>query len=120
MSDSNEQGNPFAQVSKLFNGGQSSSSQDTQTNQGSMFDGPLHGVRQQIDNQIGQAIDAFAGRIPGGERFTPQAKQAISGVLDNLQQQLETQATERLGNAGNLGGLGNLLGGNKGNQGGTL
>ncbi len=60
----------------------------------------LGGVRQQIENQIGQSIDHYAGQVPGGERFTPEAKRAISNVLDGLQQQLENEASNRLGGLG--------------------
>lgn len=76
---------------------------------------PLHAVRQRIQDQINSAVDHYAGQIPGGDRFSPEAKQAISGVLDGLQQRLENEAQNRLGNA-----AGGLFGGNKPDQGGQL
>ncbi len=56
------------------------------------------GAKQQID----QAIDQFANKIPGGQQYSHQAKDAAAGALDNL----EGEAEKR------LGGLG---GGNQGN-----
>jgi len=72
------------------------------TNQGNpqtdgFIDVSLHGARQQLEGHIGQVIDQYAGRVPGGERFTPEAKQAVAGILDGLQKQLEAQAANRLG-----------------------
>ena len=66
-------------------------------------DNTLHGARQQLEGHIGQVIDQYAARVPGGERFTPEAKQAVSGVLDSLQRQLEAEAANRLGGLGNSG-----------------
>ncbi len=90
------------------------------------LDNPLHSVRQQIEGQIGQAIDHYAGHVPGGHQFTPEAKQAVSGILDGLQRQLEAQAASRMGplggaafgNPGSTGYQGNQ-GGYPGNQGGS-
>ena len=66
-------------------------------------DDTLHGARQQLEGHIGQVIDQYAGRVPGGERFTPEAKQAVAGVLDSLQKQLEAEAANRLGGLGGVG-----------------
>ena len=66
--------------------------------------GPLAGGRQMAEQQVDQAIDMLANKIPGGPQFSQQAKDAADGVLDNLENELE----KRLGNAGGL--LGGLFG----------
>ena len=71
---------------------------------GGLPNGPLNEVRQAVENQIYQAIDHYGSQVPGGHNFTPEAKNAVSGILDNLQRQLEAQAVSRLGEAGGLGG----------------
>lgn len=76
--------------------------------------GQLQGVREQVENQIEKAIDHYAGQIPGGQQFTPQAKQAVDGILDGLQKQLEDEAAKRLGGLGGLGGFPGFGGGNNG------
>jgi hypothetical protein len=79
-----------------------------QSNQGGIFDTPLRGVRRDVENQIGQALDHYASHVPGGERFTPEAKRIIAGALDGLQQQLENEAAARMGGLGRgLGHQGN-------------
>jgi hypothetical protein len=84
-----------------------------QTNEGGgLLGGALSGVRQNIEAQMGGLIDHYAGQVPGGHQFSPEAKQAVSGILDNLQRQLENQAANRLGGMG-----GGLFGENQGNTG---
>jgi hypothetical protein len=80
---------------------------------GGLVGGALGNVRQMVENQIYQAIDHYGSQVPGGERFTPEAKNAVAGILDNLQQQLEAQAASR------MGGLGGGLFGESGNQSGS-
>jgi hypothetical protein len=58
------------------------------------------------EQQVDQAIDQFAGKIPGGQQYAQQAKEAASGILGNL----ESEAEQHMGN------LGGLFGGNQGNQ----
>ena len=70
---------------------------------GGMLGGALGNVRQAVENQIYQAIDHYGSQVPGGEHFTPEAKNAVAGILDNLQRQLESQAANRMGSFG--GGL---------------
>ena len=98
--------------------GQSGWSQQ-QSYQGQMgqdpLNGPLEMVRQHIENQIHQAIDQYANRIPGGSLMAPEAKRAASSILDSLERQADTQIDSRIGNIG-----GGLLGGNQNNQGGQL
>nr|MDQ2888852.1 hypothetical protein [Chloroflexota bacterium] len=69
--------------------------------------GGLDSARQMANQQVDQAIDQFAQKIPGGQQYSQQAKDAAGGVLDNLEQEGE----KRLGNLGGLFG-----GGNQGNQ----
>lgn len=107
------------------NGGNSSlpgrsvwgSGQASPNSQEGLLNGPLNGVRQDIENQMGQLIDHYASHVPGGERFTPEAKKAMAGVLDGLQQQLENEAASRLGNFGGaFGNQGNAPAGNQGSS----
>ncbi len=77
---------------------------------GGLLGGAMGDVRQTVENQIFQAIDHYGSQVPGGEHFTPEAKNAVSGILDNLQRQLEAQAANR------VGGLGGGLFGEGGNQ----
>ena len=85
-----------------------------QTAQGGVLSAPLGAVRQQIENQIGQAIDHYAGHVPGGDKYTPEAKRAVSTILDGLQGQLEREAASRLGSmGGNLFGEQQASGGNQ-------
>ena len=78
--------------------------QNQQGNQGQQ--GTLGGARQMAENQINQAIDQYGNKIPGGSKFTQQAKDAADGALNNLEQDAE----KRMGN------LGGLFGGNQNNQ----
>src|SRR5215469_5892929 len=82
---------------------QGSSPMTGQANEGGgLLGNPLSSVRQDIESQMGGLIDQYA-------------KQALSGVLDNLQRQLENEAANRLG-----GMDGSLFGENQGNQGSQL
>jgi len=54
--------------------------------------------------QVDQAIDQFANKIPGGQQHAQQAKHAAGGILDNL----EGEAEKRMGD------LGDPFGGNQG------
>ena|SRR5947209_5147656 len=58
------------------------------------------GVRQQAKQQMDQAIDQFANKIPGGQQYSQQAKDAADGVLNNL----EGEAEKRVGGPGGLFG----------------
>lgn len=80
--------------------------------QGGLLGGALGSVRQDIENQISQAIDHYAGQVPGGHQFSPEAKRAISGVIDGLTRQLEGQAASHMGGFG-----GTVFGNDPGNQG---
>ena len=85
--------------------------------QGGLLGGPVHMVRQDVESQMNGLIDHLAGQVPGGHTFAPEAKQAMAGILNDLQRQLESQAESRLGGMG-----GKLFGdqNNAANQGGQL
>lgn len=96
--------NQSANPQEPYQQGQSGNQQ--QGNQGQQG-GILSGPRDMAENQIDQAIDQYANKIPGGSGLTKQAKEAVGGILDNL----EKEGENRLGELG-----GGLFGGNKGNQ----
>jgi len=75
-----------------------------QGNQGQQR-GMLGGARDMAQNQIDQAIDQYANKIPGGPGLSKQAKEAVGGILDGL----EKEGENRIGDLG-----GGLFGGNKG------
>ena len=79
---------------------------------GGLVGGVTNTVRQDVEAQIYGLIDHYASQVPGGHMFAPEAKQAVAGVLDGLQQKLEGQAQSRLSGMGGLGGgMGGGMGG---------
>ncbi len=77
----------------------------------SPVDGLIGGVHQQAEDKIVGIIDQVAGKVPGGDAFSQQAKDAASGILSQAEAQAAQQVAERLGNLGGLGGaLGGLFG----------
>src|SRR5579884_2945526 len=50
---------------------------------------PFGGARQMAGQQVDRAIDQFAGKIPGGQQYAQQAKDAASGILGNLESEAE-------------------------------
>ena len=63
-------------------------------------------LKDQAEQKIDQTIDQLAQKIPGGTQFSQQAKDAMGGVLDNLEQQAEEQGGNILNNLGNsIGGM---------------
>ncbi len=64
--------------------------------------GQLAAAKQMANQQIGQAIDQFASKIPGGQQLAQPAKEAVSGILD----QMEKAASGRLGDIGGMFGGG--------------
>lgn len=85
--------------------------------------GLLGGVRDMAEQQVDQAIDNLAQRIPGGQRYAEQAKNVASGALDTMEQEAERRVNDALDGAqkeagkrlGNM--LGGMFGGNQHNQG---
>jgi hypothetical protein len=68
----------------------------------------LSGAKQEAENQINSAIDQFAGKVPGGDKVSQQAKDAAAGGLDNIEKEAE-------GKLGDVPGIGGMFGGNSGN-----
>jgi hypothetical protein len=71
------------------------------SNQGNPFD-PFDPLRQATGERADEAIDNVANRIPGGQQYADQARQASGQGLDSLQQ----QAQQGMGNVGGIGELG--------------
>lgn len=44
-----------------------------------------------VNNQIDQGIDQLGNKIPGGSRYTQQAKDAAHGIVGNLEQAVENR-----------------------------
>ena len=70
---------------------------DQNTNQ----DGMLSGARQVAEQKVGQAIDQFATKIPGGTQYSQQAKDAANNALQNL----EKEGENRINNMGGPKGI---------------
>lgn len=81
------------------------------------LDKPLDALRQEVESQMHQAIDQYASRLPGGSLVAGSAKQAVSGILDNLERQADSQIDTRLEN---IPGIGGMFGGNRNNEGSQL
>src|SRR5579859_2437480 len=77
-----------------------STQSDGQMGQGGLVGAPVGAVRQDVENQINGLIDHLAGQVPGGHTLAPEAKQAMAGILNGLQSQLESQAQSHLGSMG--------------------
>ncbi len=69
------------------------------------LDMPLDALRRQVESQMHQAIDQYANRLPGGSMVAGAAKQAVSGILDNLERQADSALDSRLENVPGGGGL---------------
>jgi len=73
-----------------------------QSGQQAQDKGSLDAAKQMANQQIGQAIDQYASKIPGGQQLSQPAKEAVSGILD----QMEKAASSRLGDIGGMFGGG--------------
>ena len=62
--------------------------------------GMLSGARHTAEQQVNQAIDQFATKLPGGEQYKQQAKDATDGVLRNLEQEGEKRINDMGGPKG--------------------
>ena len=84
---------------------------DQNNNQGNQNTLPISqeqvdALKHQAEQKIDETIDQYAQKIPGGTQFSQQAKDAMSGVLDNLEKEAEEQGGNILGNIGNsIGGI---------------
>lgn len=66
----------------------------------------MDALKHTAEQKIDETIDQFAQKVPGGTQFSQQAKDAMSGVLDNLEKEAEQQGGNILGNLGNtIGGI---------------
>ncbi len=79
----------------------------------------LQNVEQQAKERADAEIDNLASKIPGGEQFAQQAKDAANAGIDQAgqagEQQAQQQIQERMGGMGGLGQeLGGMFGGNTG------
>lgn len=90
---------------------QGNPNQPQQQQQGVIGNSQMDAAKHAAEQQIDQAIDQFAQKIPGGAGYTQQAKDAAAGILDSLEQQAE----QHMGDVGGM--IGNLFGHhNKDNQ----
>jgi hypothetical protein len=64
--------------------------------------GMLSDARRMAEQQIDQVIDQFGNKVPGATQYTQQAKDAVGGILDNLEREVEN----RMGNMGGTFGGG--------------
>jgi hypothetical protein len=64
----------------------------------------LDSIRKMAEDKILVAVDGVVSRIPNGQQYRDQFRQAINGAMNELQQQAQSQM-------GNLGGMmGNITG----------
>jgi hypothetical protein len=73
---------------------QSGSQQDQSQQQGA---DTMGGVRRMAGDQVNQGIDNIANKVPGGERYSQQAKDAASGAMDNLENEAEKRGRDMFG-----------------------
>jgi hypothetical protein len=67
----------------------------------------LDSIRQMAEDKILTAVDGVIGRIPNGQQYREQFRQAIGGAMDELQRTAQSQ----MGNMGGMmGNLGNMAG----------
>ena len=59
--------------------------------------GAIHQARQMAGQQVDQAIDQFANKIPGGQQYAQQAKDAASSGLDALENEAQKRAGDLFG-----------------------
>jgi hypothetical protein len=71
-----------------------------QQNPNQQGQGMLGGLEQQAQQQVDQGIDQLAQKVPGGEQFSQQAKDASAGILSNVEGKVEGEAEQRLGGLG--------------------
>lgn len=76
----------------------------TQQQQGG---GPFDEARRAAEQQVDQGIDSLGNKIPGGERFTGQARDMASKGMDEMENEAEKRGKDMLGG---MGGGGNQQG----------
>jgi hypothetical protein len=102
----NQQDQSGMQQDQYGNQSDQSGMQQDQTQQqqgGGLFGDARRAAEQQVD----QGIDNLGNKIPGGERFTGQAKDMASKGMDELENEAERRGRDMLGG---MGGGGNQQG----------
>ena len=78
----------------------------------------LQNVEQQAKDKADSAIDDLASKVPGGEQFAQQAKDAATQGIDQASRAGEQQAQQQMGDKlGGMGGLGQQVEGMLGGSG---
>ncbi|MEO7021650.1 MAG: hypothetical protein ABI234_15970 [Ktedonobacteraceae bacterium] len=65
----------------------------------------LDAIRKMVEEKVYEAVEGVANRIPNGQHYHDQFRQAISDAMDTLQQQAQSQMSNRSGMLGNLGNM---------------
>jgi hypothetical protein len=65
--------------------------------------GPFGEARRAAEQQVDQGIDNLGNKIPGGERFTGQAKDMASKGMDEMENEAEKRGRDMLGGMGGGG-----------------
>jgi hypothetical protein len=97
-------GNPPDQAGMPQQDQYGNQSDQTQQQQGG---GPFDEARGAAEQQVDQGIDSLGNKIPGGERFTGQAKDLASKGMDEMENEAEKRGKDMLGG---MGGGGNQQG----------
>lgn len=63
----------------------------------------LDSIRKATEEKILAAVDGVVNRIPNGQEYKDQFRQAISGAMDDLQRQAQSQLSNMSGMLGNMG-----------------
>jgi hypothetical protein len=76
---------------------QQQGSRSQQSGQQAQGQGSLAAAKQMANQQIDQAIDQFASKIPGGQQLAQPAKEACSGILDKMEKAAISQMSGKPG-----------------------
>lgn len=72
----------------------------------------LRNFEQQAKDKVDSAIEDVASKVPGGDQFAQQAKDAANQAIDQAGQQAGQQAQQQVSDKlGGMGGIGEQLGG---------
>ncbi len=66
--------------------------------------GPVGDAERMAQQQVDQGIDNLGNKIPGGQRFTGQAKDMASKGMDDLENEAERRGRDMFGGTGGGGG----------------
>ena len=64
----------------------------------------LDSIRRAAEDKIFAAVDVVINRIPNGQQYKDQFRQAIDSALDDLQRQAQTHLGGMMGNLGGFTG----------------